>query len=154
MRLMHRLFAALLLATVLGVMAEPAQPARYDVLIRNARVMDGTGNPWLRADLGITGDRITAVGRLSGATAARVIDARDRIVAPGFIDVHSHAGEGLTTAALHQGQPPIAQGITTVIANPDGGDRWIWRRSALPSKRRERVRTSASSSATARSGAP
>ena len=83
--------------------------------------MDGTGNPWLRADLGITGDRITAVGQLAGATAARVIDARDRIVAPGFIDVHSHAGEGLRSAALHQGQPLIAQGITTVIANPDGG---------------------------------
>jgi N-acyl-D-amino-acid deacylase len=118
---MQRLFVALLLATVAAAMAEPAQPGRFDVLIRNARVMDGTGNPWLRADIGITGDRLTAVGRLSGATAARVIDARDRIVAPGFIDVHSHAGEGLRTAALHQGQPLIAQGITTVIANPDGG---------------------------------
>ena len=83
--------------------------------------MDGTGNPWLRADIGITGDRITAVGALGQATAGRVIDARDRIVAPGFIDVHSHAGDGLRTAALHQGQPLIAQGITTVIANPDGG---------------------------------
>lgn len=122
MRLMQRLLVALLLGTVaLGAMAEPVQPGRYDVLIRNARVMDGMGNPWLRADLGITGDRITAVGKLAGATAARVIDARDRIVAPGFIDVHSHAGDGLTTAALHQGQPLIAQGITTVIANPDGG---------------------------------
>jgi N-acyl-D-amino-acid deacylase len=128
---MYRLLVALLLATALGVMAEsaqqerPASPKRseggFDVLIRNARVMDGTGNPWLRADIGIAGDRITAVGRLTGATAARIIDARDRIVAPGFIDVHSHAGGGLTTAALHQGQPLIAQGITTVIANPDGG---------------------------------
>jgi N-acyl-D-amino-acid deacylase len=121
MRLMHRLVAAVLLAAVVGGMAEPAQPERYDVLIRNARVMDGTANPWLRGDIGITGDRITAVGRLTGATAAHVIDARDRIVAPGFIDVHSHAGDGLRTDALHQGQPLIAQGITTVIANPDGG---------------------------------
>lgn len=121
MRLMLRMFTALLLAAGLGLMAESGQPPRYDVLIRNARVMDGTGNPWMRADLGITGDRITAVGQLSGATAPRVIDARDRIVAPGFIDVHSHAGDGLRDAALHQGQPLIAQGITTVIANPDGG---------------------------------
>ena len=118
---MHRLVAAVLLAAVVGGMAEPAQPTRYDVLIRNARVLDGTGNPWLRADIGITGDRITAVGRLGDATAPRIIDARDRIVAPGFIDVHSHAGGGLETAALHQGQPLIAQGITTVIVNPDGG---------------------------------
>jgi len=118
---MHRLLAAVLLAGAGGAMAEPAQPVRFDVLIRNARVMDGTGNPWLRADLGITGDRITAVGRIPGAIAVRVIDARDRIVAPGFIDVHSHAGDGLRNPALHQGQPLIAQGITTVMANPDGG---------------------------------
>lgn len=112
-------------------MAEPARQrsaavsqrsvGSFDVLIRNARVMDGTGNPWRRADLGITGDRIAAVGRLAGATAARVIDARDRLVTPGFIDVHSHAADGLRNPALHQGQPLIAQGITTVIVNPDGG---------------------------------
>jgi len=129
---MRRFAVVFLLAAAAGAMAESAQdPAlappkrseggRFDVLIRNARVMDGTGNPWLRADVGITGDRITAVGSLPGATASRVIDARDRIVAPGFIDVHSHAGDSLRTAALHQGQPLIAQGITTVIANPDGG---------------------------------
>jgi N-acyl-D-amino-acid deacylase len=118
---MHRLLVASLLATALGALAESAQQERFDVMIRNARVMDGTGNPWLRADIGITGDRITAVGRLPGATAPRIIDARDRVVAPGFIDVHSHAGGGLATPALHQGQPLIAQGITTVIVNPDGG---------------------------------
>ena len=118
---MHRLLAAALLAGAAGAMAESAQPPRFDVLIRNARVMDGSGNPWLRGDLGITGDRITAVGLLPGATAARVIDARDHIVAPGFIDVHSHAGEGLRNPALHQGQPLLAQGVTTIIANPDGG---------------------------------
>ena len=83
--------------------------------------MDGSGNPWIRADLGITGDRITAIGSLTSATATRVIDARDRIVAPGFVDVHSHAAEGLRNPALHQAQPLIAQGITTVVANPDGG---------------------------------
>src|SRR5687767_4558795 len=77
-QIMMRSCAPLLLAA--GLLAvESAQPPRFDVLIRNARVMDGTGNPWLRADLGITADRITAVGRLSGAMAARTIDARDRI---------------------------------------------------------------------------
>ena len=128
MRLMQRLLAAVLL--IVTAMAEPAQPqpalpqrneGRFDVLIRNARVMDGTGNPWLRADVGITGDRITAVGNLATATASRTIDAHDRIVCPGFIDAHSHAADGIRNPALHQGQPLIAQGVTTFIANPDGG---------------------------------
>jgi N-acyl-D-amino-acid deacylase len=118
---MHRLIAALALAIAAIATVEPAQPARFDVLIHNARVMDGTGNPWLRADVGITGDRITAVGALGRAAAARTIDARDRVLAPGFIDVHSHAADGIATAALHQGQPLIAQGVTTFVANPDGG---------------------------------
>jgi N-acyl-D-amino-acid deacylase len=121
MTVMQRFLTVLLLALAVGATAQPAHPTRFDVLIRNARVMDGTGNPWLRADVGITGDRITAVGALTGATAVRTIDARDRIVSPGFIDVHSHAGEGLRNAALHQGQPLVAQGITTIMANPDGG---------------------------------
>lgn len=120
MAAMTRILATLCLIA-LGFTVESAQPRRFDVLIRNARVMDGTGNPWLRADLGISGDRIAAVGDLAFATAPRTIDARGRIVAPGFIDVHSHAGEGLRHAALHQGQPLIAQGITTIVANPDGG---------------------------------
>ena len=83
--------------------------------------MDGSGNPWLRADIGITGDRIRSVGRVTDATAVQILDARDRLVTPGFIDVHSHAAEGIRDPALHQGQPLLAQGITTFIGNPDGG---------------------------------
>jgi N-acyl-D-amino-acid deacylase len=105
-----------------GAVAWPtAQPGGFDVVIRNARVMDGSGNPWLRMDVGIRGDRIAAVGRLGDAAAARTIDAGDRLVTPGFIDVHSHAGEGLTHGELRQGRPLLAQGITTIVANPDGG---------------------------------
>lgn len=92
-----------------------------DVLIRNGRVLDGTGNPWLRADIAVESDRIVAVGNLSDRTAARTIDAADRVVAPGFIDVHSHAAEGLARQALRQGHPLLAQGVTTIVANPDGG---------------------------------
>ena len=100
----------------------PAQPsAPFDVLIQNGRVMDGSGNPWLRANVGIRGGRIAAIGVLANARAARVIDAADRLVTPGFIDVHSHAAEGLTRAPLRQAQPVIAQGVTTVVVNPDGG---------------------------------
>ena len=99
----------------------PLAQIRYDVLIRGGLVVDGTGAPARRADVGVTGDRIRAVGDLSAATAATVVDATGRFVTPGFIDVHSHAGPGLATAALKQGRPVLAQGITTVLVNPDGG---------------------------------
>jgi N-acyl-D-amino-acid deacylase len=110
------------LATVLLLAPLAAQtPQQFDVLIRNGRVLDGTGNPWYRADIGITGDRIRAMGNLTGATAKTVIDAKDRLVTPGFIDVHSHAGGGLATEGLKHGHPLLAQGLTTVFVNPDGG---------------------------------
>jgi N-acyl-D-aspartate/D-glutamate deacylase len=96
-------------------------PQQFDILIRNGRVLDGTGNPWYRADIGITGDRIRAMGRLTNGTAKTVIDAADRYVTPGFIDVHSHAGGGLASDELKHGQPLLAQGLTTVFVNPDGG---------------------------------
>src|SRR4029079_1769882 len=106
---MQRLLAAIGVACVVLVlpgmgMVESAQPAHFDVLIHNARVMDGMGNPWLRADLGITGDRVASGVRLTGATAARRIDAHDRLVSPGFIDVRSHAADGIKTRALRQAQ--------------------------------------------------
>jgi N-acyl-D-amino-acid deacylase len=119
---MHK---ALLLAVavVLGGAVGPhrAQQPEFDVVIRNGRVMDGSGNPWRRVDIGIREDRIAAVGRLGEAAARRAIDAGGRLVTPGFIDVHSHAGEGLTRADLRQGRPLLAQGLTTIVANPDGG---------------------------------
>ncbi len=61
------------------------------------------------------------MGSLGNATAKTVIDAADRYVTPGFIDVHSHAGGGLATEELKHGQPLLAQGLTTVFVNPDGG---------------------------------
>lgn len=108
---------------VAGVSAFGAQslPGSYDLLIRNARVMDGAGNPWVRADVAVRGDRIAAVGQLDGTSAARVIDAGDQVLAPGFIDVHSHAGESLTRESLRPAAPMIAQGVTTIVVNPDGG---------------------------------
>ena len=96
------------------------QTAHYDILIRDGRVLDGTGNPWQRLDIGIVADRIRAVGRLDDATASRVIDASGLYVTPGFIDVHSHAGPGLL-GDLRHAEPLLAQGITTAFVNPDGG---------------------------------
>jgi len=100
---------------------DSAGPPEFDILIRNGKVIDGTGNPWFLVDLGITGNRITAMGRLTGATARRVIDAAGLIVTPGFIDPHTHAAGGLATAELSHARPLLAQGITTILANPDGG---------------------------------
>jgi N-acyl-D-amino-acid deacylase len=77
-------FAALILRAV------PLTGADYDVLVRDARVIDGAGNPWIRASIAVKDGRIAAVGPLSGATATRVIDAAGRIAAPGFIDAHVH----------------------------------------------------------------
>ena len=71
------------LAALLSLVSLAAQaPPQFDLLIKNGRVLDGTGNPWSRADIGITGDRIRAMGTLTGATAKTVIDAADRFVTP------------------------------------------------------------------------
>jgi N-acyl-D-amino-acid deacylase len=106
-------------AIVALVSTQASQQADFDLLITNAHVLDGSGNPWYSADIATGADRIVAVGRLEGAKARRVIDAAGLIVAPGFIDVHSHAAEGLA-GRLHTAAPLLTQGITTVFINPDG----------------------------------
>ena len=113
---------ALCLATLTwaaGAIAVAAQDR--SVVIRNGRVLDGSGNPWVRADVLVRGDRIVAVGRLGDVTADEVVDAEGLYVTPGFIDAHSHSGPGLATPALSHGEPLIAMGLTTVFVNPDGG---------------------------------
>jgi len=118
-----RCTAVLIFALVASQVTDARQPAAapFDILIRNGRILDGTGNPWYRGDIAIRGDRIAAVGLMPDATAATIVDAADRYVTPGFIDVHSHSGPGLLTDDLKHGQPVLAQGITTVLVNPDGG---------------------------------
>ena len=91
------------------------------VLIRGGRLLDGSGNPWIRSDILIRGDRIAAVGHLDGMDADETIDATGLYVAPGFIDVHSHAGPGLVSEGLSHAEPLLAMGLTTVFINPDGG---------------------------------
>ena len=67
-----------------------ASPRTYDLVISNARIIDGAGNPWYRADVGIKDGRIARIGRLDKSDARDVIDAGGQIIAPGFIDVHTH----------------------------------------------------------------
>ena len=106
---------------LVAVGVPPALAQDYDLLIANGFVVDGTGNPWYRADVAVTGDRIVAVGVLDRSRARRVIDARGLWVTPGFVDPHSHAAGGLGSAELSHARPLLAQGITTVVVNPDGG---------------------------------
>jgi N-acyl-D-amino-acid deacylase len=92
-------------------------PATYDVIIRNGAVIDGTGAPGVRADVGIRGDRIVALGDLADAEAARTIDATDRTVSPGFIDVHAHDDAACLTTPLDF---KLMQGVTTDIVGNCG----------------------------------
>ncbi|MGH9718907.1 MAG: N-acyl-D-amino-acid deacylase family protein [Bryobacteraceae bacterium] len=103
----------------------PAQQ-RFDVLITGGQVLDGTGNPAHYADVGIRAGKIVAIGKLGGSPAGRTIDAKGKIVAPGFIDMHSHADRGLGADDRQRRAAPnlASQGITTVCVNPDGSSPW------------------------------
>jgi dihydroorotase/N-acyl-D-amino-acid deacylase len=103
---------AAMLAEAAGA-APPPVAVRFDVIVENGRIVDGTGNPWYRADVGIRGNKIAAVGGLARAEAVRRIDAADRIVCPGFIDMHSHASWGLLVDG--RAASKITQGVTLEI---------------------------------------
>jgi dihydroorotase/N-acyl-D-amino-acid deacylase len=92
--------------------------AQYDLLIMNGRVVDGTGNPWFYGDVAVRGDTIAAIGKLTGATARETIDARGRVVAPGFIDIHSHGRRGIFDVPTAENY--LREGVTTFIEGPDG----------------------------------
>jgi N-acyl-D-aspartate/D-glutamate deacylase len=85
----------------------------YDLVIRNGKIVDGTGNPWTYGDVAIRGDRIVAVGRVPPGPAKREIDAKGLIVAPGFIDMHSHSDFLLLEDGTAQSK--IRQGVTTEV---------------------------------------
>jgi N-acyl-D-amino-acid deacylase len=96
-----------------ALLAAPATTQDFDVLIRGGQVLDGTGAPARRADVGIRGDRVAAVGDLSGARAPREVDARGLAVTPGFINMLSWATDSLI--ADGRSQSDIRQGVTTEI---------------------------------------
>ncbi len=106
---------AFLLFLCLGV----ASAADFDLLIRNARVVDGAGNPWFRADVGIRDGVIAAIGRLDDAQARRTVDAAGRVLSPGFIDVHTHIED--TVLKVPTADNYITDGVTTVVTGNCGG---------------------------------
>ncbi|TML90831.1 MAG: D-aminoacylase [Actinobacteria bacterium] len=90
----------------------------FDLLIRGGRVIDGAGNSWYRADVGIAGDRIASVGRLAGEPAARTIDADGLFVCPGFVDMHTHSDLRLLANPAHEAK--VHQGVTLEVLGQDG----------------------------------
>ena len=93
-------------------------PQHFDLIIRNATIIDGARTPRFAGDIGIVGERIAAVGRLDDARTLREIDASGRIAAPGFIDSHTHDDRYLRTHPAMT--PKVSQGVTTVIAGNCG----------------------------------
>jgi N-acyl-D-amino-acid deacylase len=111
-RQLHLTLIVAIAALQSGPALHAQQPA-YDVVIRGGRVVDGTGNPWFHGDVALGGGKIVAVGRIPEGKAAKEIDAGGLVVAPGFIDMHSHSD----TVLLEDGsaQSKIRQGVTTEV---------------------------------------
>ena len=106
------------IALLASVAAFAAQPAGYDLILRNGRIVDGTGSSWFAGDVAIRGDTIAAIATRIEAPATRVIDVQGHVIAPGFIDIHTHARRGLTDIPTAPNY--VRQGVTTVIEGPDG----------------------------------
>jgi N-acyl-D-aspartate/D-glutamate deacylase len=92
---------------------QAADEAPYDLVLRNGKIIDGSGNPWFLGDVAIRGDRIVAVGRVPPGPARREIDVRGLIVAPGFIDMHSHSDFVLLEDG--RAQSKVRQGVTLEV---------------------------------------
>jgi N-acyl-D-amino-acid deacylase len=105
----------LIFLVVLAAVAAQAQTSPYDVVIRNGTILDGSGNPRFDGDLAIRNGLIVEIGRVAG-TATQEIDARGMFVAPGFINIHSHASPDALATAVNM----LTQGVTTEIFNADG----------------------------------
>jgi dihydroorotase/N-acyl-D-amino-acid deacylase len=109
--------SALVGAAVLAV-APVAFAQDYDLLVRNGRVVDGTGAPWFRGDVAVKGDTIVAVAARIDAPARRTIDAAGQVVAPGFIDIHTHARRGIFEVPTAENY--VRQGVATLVEGQDG----------------------------------
>jgi N-acyl-D-amino-acid deacylase len=114
-----RYFLSLLFISLVAapVPVVPQQPA-YDLLIVNGKIVDGTGNPWYRSSVAIKDGRIAKIGEIDRSSAAQVIDAGGRIVAPGFIDVHAHTEDIFSHPAAENF---IRMGVTSLVTGNCGG---------------------------------
>lgn len=97
--------------------AQQPMPRAYDILITNGRIIDGTGNPWFRADIAIKDGRIARIGHIDPALASQVIDARGAIIAPGFIDVHTHVE---SIYSQPEAENFVRMGVTSLVTGNCG----------------------------------
>ena len=120
-RLLPISLALVAAATLLGIShvaaQTPGQPA-YDLLIVNAHIVDGSGSPWYEGSVAVKNGRIADIGRIGSVTAKRTINVKGMVVAPGFIDLHSHSD--FTLLAAGKAESKIRQGVTTEIL----GEHW------------------------------
>ena len=112
---MRKLLIACLLLTGTTCLGQNA----CDVLIKNGRIIDGTGNSWFYGDVAVKDGKIIAVGKLAAYSAPKTIDANKMIIAPGFIDVHAHVESGIFQWPTADNY--IYDGVTTVITGNCGG---------------------------------
>src|SRR5438045_1233980 len=109
---------AAILVTLGFAQALVGQTPQYDLIITGGRIVDGSGGSWYYGDIAIRGENIVAVGVIDADPAVRRLDARGMVIAPGFIDPHTHSRRGIfdDPSALNY----IRQGVTTLIEGPDG----------------------------------
>ncbi|MGE3776311.1 MAG: amidohydrolase family protein, partial [Pirellulaceae bacterium] len=112
-----------LLMTVCLCLAAADEPVEADVVIRQATIHDGSGEPARQGDIAIRGDRIAAVGQFAYRGNPRIVAAEGLIVAPGFIDLHNHSDSPITRPATRLNQNFLLQGCTTVVTGNCGGGR-------------------------------
>jgi len=115
-----KLFRSLALALSVAVFVLPSHAQELDLIVRGGSLIDGSGAPAVRADIGIKADRIVFVGASKGHTAKRTIDANGLIVTPGFIDPHTHTADDLSSPARSRNDAYLMQGVTTVVTGNDG----------------------------------
>jgi len=108
---------ALVVCLVLPLLGS-AQSAPYDLVLRGGRIVDGTGSPWYRGDIALRGDTIARVAPSISDPARRVIDVAGQVIAPGFIDIHTHARRAIFEVPTAENY--VRQGVTTLIEGPDG----------------------------------
>jgi predicted amidohydrolase YtcJ len=96
-------------------------PVAADLILKGGTVIDGTGAPGRRADVAVRGDRIVAVGSFEAQPGAKIMDASGLIVAPGFIDLHTHSDEGITRPRTRLNVNYLTQGVTTIVTGNCGG---------------------------------
>ena len=116
---MSRAFVVLAIVVAGLTITTASQPDQFDLLLRNGRIVDGTGSPWFHGDVALKGGSIAAIGHQLSGAAARTVDVAGAVIAPGFIDTHTHARGGLTRTPTAENY--VRQGVTTLIEGPDGG---------------------------------